>query len=1018
MSIPLKLKDTGGNIQQMTSAEQNYIAYQVGLYMASQWGSESAGSLQSNNGDTNRLVGSFTNFAYTAPVGTHPSTSITSTTTSTPLYQRTQALTEGFVDADHPITWVDTGGETGFKIMPDDDLDAACNVALAKIFTGNYPGTYRLATASPGIDYTKRVNNLFRDTRTDGHDVVYHLWQRTSMTAPTTVRPVRVKSTSPMQLEEMTDAEIQQIFAKRAMNIVRDNSGLSALGIGNYKLMSSAQGAPTDAGTWVSVGTATDTRQVTTDQTYSRDSTTAFAANYTQNYVGNYQTSYAGEYARAYTGPYTSAAFNASYISTYTSVTAEFYDSVGYTTTYQQNYQEVYSVNYVPRYTSNYQTDYIGNYATIYDRVFQAAYTTNYQTNYVPNYVTNYIPNYVTNYVSNYVRNVSGGDFTATFAANYTPNYVRRYTGNYLTQFQRLTDVGYQNEYAGTYNKNYTGNYLIDYLANRYNRNYTSEYNLLQYVKTRLVYYISNFDGTAVAENYVRAFSRPYTTNYVSNYDSSSTGTFTVTYTGNFANNYARNYTRVRLTPYEGPSFAPAYVVTYDRSVGYIRFFAAGYTGVAAYLRTTFTGGDAPPSYLGAGGQFGTQYFAVSGRFYEGPGAEGTYVGNYASSTNTFGSYIGSTRNATYSGNYLGPGVGQTLEYLGPTSPSYVGSVYYQRDIQYIVNYQSNYTLAGSFDGLSYAGTDYLGTYTKEYTGNYLQTYAQNYVSTSILTYTGNFAGLYERTFANNYLSPVDKTYVGNYTPTRQTAYSFPFNTTYTLQYLRGYTKHYDDIFYARNFVRNTALDYEGTNFAANYVKRYTGNYDRNFVRNVDVGYAGPTYQTNYAGTGYQLTYTGNYQKEFASGYEGATFAAGYEGASFVGGYQTNYIRDYAGTYTTNYESTSSLTYQNEFISTTQAYLQNYALIYTADYATQYMGTFSGDYTGNFDAPYVKAYTPNYERGFDTNYVRQYTIDYTSIDTIQYIQNYIGNFIGNFDGLTITSNSEDNEVYTLYVRIA
>lgn len=57
-------------------------------------------------------------------------------------------------------------------------------------------------------------------------------------------------------------------------------------GIGTHEIRSSADGAPTAPGTWVARGTATDTKQTTSQQLFTRDSTVNFQANYTKAYTG------------------------------------------------------------------------------------------------------------------------------------------------------------------------------------------------------------------------------------------------------------------------------------------------------------------------------------------------------------------------------------------------------------------------------------------------------------------------------------------------------------------------------------------------------------------------------------------------------------------------------------------------------------------------------------------------------------------------------------------------------------
>lgn len=83
----------------------------------------------------------------------------------------------------------------------------------------------------------------------------------------------------------------------------------SNLGIGSYVIRSSAQGAPTETGTWVAKGTATDTRNVIAD------------ANYTSEFSGTPVTK---DFIGTFSGTYTSTSnriTRTSNISTYTTST-------------------------------------------------------------------------------------------------------------------------------------------------------------------------------------------------------------------------------------------------------------------------------------------------------------------------------------------------------------------------------------------------------------------------------------------------------------------------------------------------------------------------------------------------------------------------------------------------------------------------------------------------------------------------------------------------------------------------
>ena len=142
MATPLKIRDAQGNIQELTTSEENYVAYQIGLHLSEADSSEVGSLNRLTTGDT---VGTFSNTFFNQPVGTHPSTSITTGTTNTTIYQTTGSAAETDSDVYRPLMWVDSASETGFKMMPDVDLNSAVDRYISKVFTNEYPGSYRLS---------------------------------------------------------------------------------------------------------------------------------------------------------------------------------------------------------------------------------------------------------------------------------------------------------------------------------------------------------------------------------------------------------------------------------------------------------------------------------------------------------------------------------------------------------------------------------------------------------------------------------------------------------------------------------------------------------------------------------------------------------------------------------------------------------------------------------------------------------------------------------------------------------
>ena len=64
MATPLKIKDANGNIQQLTTTDENYVAYQVGLHLSTADSAEVGSLNRSTGGDT---VGTFSNTFFNQP---------------------------------------------------------------------------------------------------------------------------------------------------------------------------------------------------------------------------------------------------------------------------------------------------------------------------------------------------------------------------------------------------------------------------------------------------------------------------------------------------------------------------------------------------------------------------------------------------------------------------------------------------------------------------------------------------------------------------------------------------------------------------------------------------------------------------------------------------------------------------------------------------------------------------------------------------------------------------------------
>ena len=687
MATPLKLKDANGNIQELTTTEENYIAYQVGLHLSTADSAEVGSLNRATTGDT---VGTYSNTFFNQAVGTHPSTSITTGTTNTVIYQTTGTAAETDANVFRPIMWVDSASETGFKMMPDVDLNAAVDRYLSKIFTNEYPGSYRLSTSAPSSDWTEQ-QTAFIDTRTDGASIAHKLWKRTGGTAPTAVKPMRLKNEASFAgVQEMSDTEIKFSFGQRA------KTRIAASKIGSYQLRNSSQGAPTDTGTWVAKGTATDTKNTTANQAFTRDSTINFQESYTTSYTTAYATNF-------------------------TSIS-----NVAYTSSYARVFDQGYSIDYTGGFNQTYTSTFTGTFSQNYDTAYTTAYTNNFLRNtdvvYSRNFANNFLRNtdvvYSRNFVNNFTRTSSVGYvnlFTSVYQANYERIFTRISTVNYaiFAQYNRLVEVGFagQQVYVGpSYQtttdvyyqsgRPYTGgggnayyngprqlyyqgsgriqgtqNYITslgtDYLggapfpgaspfqayartfvtnylktsevATTYTRvdsnnfyqnavNYTQNF-VIDILKSFTVNYTRNVEQTYTrnfSSTYQREFVGGYTTNYVGNYANEFVGGYTTNYVGDYQNEFSQSYTKSYTTGYLSDYDGAVYTTTYERA----------FTGVYS------------TAYEGA---FNAAYSTAY---------EGNYENIYDKAFDT--SYI-----TDYLGNFQGNFEGETIQSANATNETY-----------------------------------------------------------------------------------------------------------------------------------------------------------------------------------------------------------------------------------------------------------------------------------------------------------------------------------------------------------
>jgi len=283
--IPLKHK-SDNDVQEITTAEHNYLAYLAGLELETASGtySESVlGSLgKTNQGGTDLSIGTFTNTRRDGDVGDHGSSALNITTTNTVVYQQDATYSEPS-NFRHPLYQHEVSNLTRIQEFNDADQLELGETLAGIIYANDYPGTFKIATSTPSGGYTVAVSNFLQDTRADG-TTNYNLYQRTSMTPPTeidlmavargTSSPFNAKTGTYKGLIVMSDAHRRETV-KACLDRYLSTITSSVKPIGSYLIRTSA---PSETGTWVEKGTILDKRNEIAEETVGSSNTTTYNA--------------------------------------------------------------------------------------------------------------------------------------------------------------------------------------------------------------------------------------------------------------------------------------------------------------------------------------------------------------------------------------------------------------------------------------------------------------------------------------------------------------------------------------------------------------------------------------------------------------------------------------------------------------------------------------------------------------------------------------------------------------------
>mgnify|MGYP001223869206 FL=1 len=477
----LKLDGSDGSLKKMTASEENYLAHQAGLQLADAGVGEVASITTTSSG--NATVGTYTNTTMDGNVGDHDASARNVTTTNTTIYQKEGTAATSGGSYFQPVIFDKSDTKT-IKVVNDTEMNVVVDRLLLTIFANDYAGTYKLGSSAPSGDYSVHISNVFADTRADGTTVNYNIYKRDTFSEPTKISPMRLLNSSG-DLQAMTPAQIKYTFGQVAKTRIMNGSA----GVGTYQLRSSAQGVPTDSGTWVAKGTATDIRNTLADQNYTRDSTS--------NFEGNYEGAFGGDYTGNYDGNYSGAHFDGDYATFYAGQYTGDYQLIdvdgflgnysseaNYIGTYQPDYVADYVGDYLGTFLGDYEVEYTGEFTRVSQVVFGAgshsdgASWGDATVDYTGNYEGGYLGDYEGNYDSSeYGRDYEGAFYLGDFEGNYDggADYLGNYSGDYESNYQAVYDGNYNVAYTGDYEPHYQGMFTGEYIGD-YARDFVGDY--------------------------------------------------------------------------------------------------------------------------------------------------------------------------------------------------------------------------------------------------------------------------------------------------------------------------------------------------------------------------------------------------------------------------------------------------------------------------------------------------------------------------------------------------------------
>ena len=848
--------------------------------------------------------------------------------------------------------------------------------------------------------------------------------------------------------KEMTDAQIKYSLGQRVKSL-RATAGA----IGSYQLRSSAQGAPIMPGTWLSAGTATNTRRTLVDTAYTRTRNSSYVRSrvsaYTRDRISTFTRNRVDSFARAFTGDYTGAytrGFTGNYSRDFTGNYARTRIST-FDGTYTRGRLSTYAADYVRSRVSTYDGTYSRNristytrestrarnsaYSQAFSRTRASAYIADYTRARTSTYDGTYTRDRVSSYIDTYTRTRP-----STFAGNYTTARTSTYDGTYSRTRNSSFSGTYSRErvssYAGTYTRERASTYTGEYTRAR-TSTFDGTYSQLRtssfadtYARTRT----STYDGTYArtrTSTYDGTYARTRVSSYVQDYTRTRVSAYAATYTRERPSSYSGDYTRARTSTFDG-TFSRTRNSSYSGT--YSRTRVSSYIDTYSRARISTYAGTYARNRVSA---YSGTYARTRNSIYTGAYSRtrtSTYDGTYSRIRNSaFAADYMRTRTSAYGATYSRVRASAyTRTRLTAFTNSYSGTYSRSRVSVYTRDRVTNF--AGIFARTrtsSYTRgrvSTYSGTYARARTSAYSATYSRTRVS----SYTGTYAGTYSRNrvsaYAGTYSRSRNSVYTRTSTRTRNSSYSADYTRTRVTDYTRNRVTNFAGVFsrarvstyartrtsvysaaYARDrvssYVRATrTANYTG-NFVGNYSRNFAGNYSRNFVGNYSRGFAG-NYVGNYARVSTIVSARTRYSayartstRTRASAYTRdrvTNFAGNFVGnysRNFAGDFVGNYSRTFVGDYTGNYTGNYATTFTGDFVG-------NYARAFVGDFAGNYTGNYTTTFTGDFVGNYARNFVGNYVGNFVGNYARGFAGNYAGDYTGNYATTFTGNFVGNY----------------------